>query len=80
MQRIPEVLLPTGYVGRVRAPMLMFAATNDGWYTREQVDRAFAGIAARQKQLVWYEGGHRPPAEYAVAATSWFRQHIGVPR
>jgi dienelactone hydrolase len=78
MQRIPADLLPTAYVGRVHTPLLMFAATNDGWYTREQVDRAFAGIAARQKQLVWYEGGHRPPPEYAIAAAQWFRQHIGV--
>ena len=78
MQRIPASLLPTSYVTRIQAPLLMFAATNDAWYTREQVDRAFAGVAARQKQLVWYEGGHRPPPEYAIAAAQWFRQHIGV--
>jgi dienelactone hydrolase len=78
MHRIPVALLPTRHVARVTAPLLMFAATNDAWYTREQVDRAFAGIAATQKQLVWYEGGHRPPPEYAVAAVQWFRQHIGA--
>jgi dienelactone hydrolase len=79
MQRIPDDLLPTAYAPRVRIPLLMFAATNDAWYTREQVDRVFASVAATQKQLVWYEGGHRPPPEYAVAAVQWFRQHIGVP-
>ena len=77
MHRIPAVLLPTAYAPRVRIPLLMFAATDDGWYTREQVDGAFASIAAKQKQLVWYEGGHRPPPEYAVAAVQWFRLHIG---
>ena len=79
MHRAPTALLPTAYAARVRIPLLMFAATNDAWYTREQVDSTYASVAATQKQLVWYTGGHRPPAEYAVAAVQWFRQNIGVP-
>jgi hypothetical protein len=76
LQRIPDALLPTNFTAHVSVPFLMFAATNDSWYTRDQVSAAFSSIAAKDKQLVWYEGGHRPPAEYAGAAVQLFRRAL----
>jgi len=74
LQKIPDALLPTNFTARVTVPLLMFAATNDSWYTRDQVAAAFGSIASKDKQLVWYEGGHRPPPEYAGAAVQLFRR------
>jgi dienelactone hydrolase len=72
MQNIPDVLMPPGYAPRIHIPMLMLAATKDGWYTKEQVEGAFAALGTSDKKLVWYEGGHRVPEEYAGEATRWF--------
>jgi dienelactone hydrolase len=74
MQNIPEVLSPYRFVASVRIPLLVLAGTKDGWYTRQQVERAFAGVAAADKKLVWYEVPHRVPEEYAGEATRWFRR------
>ena len=74
LQKIPEVLMPPSYASRIHVPMLVLAGTTDGWYTREQVDRAFAAIATSDKQLVWYEVGHRVPEAYAAEASRWFRR------
>ena len=76
LQKIPAMLNPATHAARVRIPMLMFAATQDGWYTRPQVEAAFAAIGTSDKKLLWYEGGHRPPPDYAGDATRWFRDHL----
>jgi dienelactone hydrolase len=72
MQNIPDVLMPPLYAPGIHVPMLMLAATKDAWYTREQVESAFAAIGTSDRKLVWYEGGHRVPEEYAGEATRWF--------
>ena len=77
LQRIPDVLMPPLYAPLVRAPLLMIAGRTDAWYTRDQVDRAFASIATKDKKLVWYDVGHRVPEEYAGEATRWFARVLG---
>ena len=72
MQNIPDVLMPPTYASRVHVPMLMLAATRDGWYTRGQVESALGALGTADKKLVWYDGGHRVPEEYAGEATRWF--------
>jgi dienelactone hydrolase len=76
MQRIPDVLWPGHYAPHVRVPMLMLMGSTDAFYTKEQVERVFNAVASSQKKLVWYETGHRLPAEYAGAAVAWFREHL----
>jgi dienelactone hydrolase len=76
LHRIPTVLNPLTYAPRVRIPLLMFAATNDAWYTRPLVDSAFDLIPSKAKRLAWYGTGHRPPTEYANEAVSWFRSTL----
>jgi dienelactone hydrolase len=76
MQNIPEVLMPPQFAALIRVPMLMLAGSRDAWYTRAQVESAFAGIATRDKKLVWYNVGHRVPEDYAGEATRWFRQAL----
>jgi dienelactone hydrolase len=76
MQSIPDVLMPPVYAPRVKVPILMIAGSKDSWYTREQVERAFASIGTNDRKLVWYDVGHRVPEEYAGEATSWFRRVI----
>jgi dienelactone hydrolase len=73
MQNIPDVLLPTTYAPRVRVPLLVLAGLKDTWYTRDQVERAFATVGATDRKLVWYDVGHRVPEDYAGEATRWFR-------
>ena len=76
MQNIPEVLMPTAWAPRVRVPFLALAGTRDAWYTREQVEGAFAAVGSSDKKLVWYEVGHRVPEEFAGEATRWFARTL----
>jgi dienelactone hydrolase len=79
MHRIPELLLPSGHASRIRIPFWTFAATGDSWYTAEQVAQANALLPSTDKPVTWYDGGHRPPPEYAAAAANWFRRTLGRP-
>ena len=54
----------------------MLAGTQDTWYTRDQAEKVFATIVSKEKQIVWYDAGHRLPEEYAGAAATWFRHHF----
>lgn len=76
MQNIDEVLLPADYAAHVRVPLLMLMGRNDAWYTRAQVEKVFGSVASKDKQLVWYDVGHRLPEEYTGAAVAWFRQYL----
>ncbi|MEP6494965.1 MAG: dienelactone hydrolase family protein [bacterium] len=76
MQSIPDALLPENYASRVHVPLLMLAGSKDTWYTRDQTERVLAMVGSKDKQLVWYDVGHRLPEEYAGAATTWFRRHL----
>lgn len=76
MQNIPDVLLPANYASRVRIPLLMLAGRTDGWYTADQTENALGLIGSTDKQLVWYDVGHRLPEEYAGAAAAWFRRYL----
>lgn len=76
MQNIPDALLPFHYAQSVRIPTLLLAGRTDGWYTQPQVERALAALASREKDLVWYDVGHRLPESYAGAAARWFRGHL----
>jgi dienelactone hydrolase len=76
MHKVPDVLMPPAYAPRITAPMLVIAGSKDSWYTRDEVDRAFASIATTDKKLVWYDVGHRVPEEYAGEAVAWFRRVV----
>jgi dienelactone hydrolase len=77
MKNVPDVLVPTAHAARVHVPLLMLAGTNDAWYTRDEVDRAFAMLGTADKKLVWYDVGHRLPEDYAREATRWFARVLG---
>lgn len=76
MQNIHAVLLPQNYASHIRVPFLMLMARQDTWYTREQGETVFSLVGSKEKQLVWYDVGHRLPEEYAGAAVAWFRQYL----
>ncbi|MEO9036428.1 MAG: dienelactone hydrolase family protein, partial [Gemmatimonadaceae bacterium] len=76
MQNIPDALMPTNYAPRIQIPILMLAGTQDTWYTRDQAEKAFGMIGSKEKQIIWYDVGHRVPEDYAGAATNWFRRHL----
>ncbi|HET9424354.1 MAG TPA: amidohydrolase family protein [Gemmatimonadaceae bacterium] len=78
LQNIPDELLPDNYAPRIRVPFLMMVGRTDAWYTQAQVDRALASLGTAQKELLWYEVGHRVPESYAADATRWFRTHLGT--
>jgi dienelactone hydrolase len=76
MQNIPDALLPSNYASQVSIPILMLAGSQDTWYTHDQAEKVLSAIASKEKQIVWYDVGHRVPEEYAGAAASWFRHHL----
>jgi dienelactone hydrolase len=75
-QKIPDVLLPLNYAPHIGIPFLMMAGRQDSWYTASQVQETENALGSKQKQLVWYDVGHRLPPEYAGAAVAWFRNYL----
>lgn len=74
--RMPEMFWPGHYAAHVTEPMLLLMGRTDAYYTQAQAERVFELIASRDKQLVWYDVGHRLPEAYAAAATAWFRRYL----
>ena len=54
----------------------MLMGRTDAYYTKEQAERVLELLASQDKQLIWYDAGHRLPEEYAAEATAWFRRHL----
>jgi dienelactone hydrolase len=75
-QKIPDVLLPLNYAPHITIPFLMLAGRKDSWYTEAQVEQTRNALGSKEKQLVWYDVGHRLPPEYAGAAVAWFRKYL----
>ncbi len=75
-QRIPDLLWPGHYAAHVRMPLLMLMGRTDAFYTQQQVAAIFASLGSKEKQLQWYDVGHRLPEAYAGAAVAWFRQFL----
>ena len=76
MQRVPDLFWPGHYASRVTAPVLMLAGRTDAFYTAEQTERVLAMIGSPDKEIIWYDTGHRLPEAYASAAAGWFRKHL----
>ena len=74
--KIPDTLLPANYASHITIPFLMLMGTKDSWYTKSEAESTEAELQSQQKQLVWYETGHRMPEEYAGAAVAWFRKYL----
>jgi hypothetical protein len=56
----------------------MLMGRTDAWYTQAQAEQIF-GLIPTQKDLIWYDVGHRLPEHYAGAAVTWFRRHLRLP-
>ena len=69
----PQTFAP--YVRNV--PVLVQMGRTDGFYNEADVNAFFALIPETRKELVWYESGHRLPAEYAPRAVGWLRRYLG---
>jgi dienelactone hydrolase len=63
---------PQTFAGAIKdTPILMLMGRSDEYYTVEEARQLFASIASPRKELVFYEGGHRMPPEYAAKAVGW---------
>ncbi|MGQ0563327.1 MAG: dienelactone hydrolase family protein [Gemmatimonadota bacterium] len=76
LQRMPELFWSGHYAPRVKMPLLMLMGRSDAYYTEEQAERVLELIGSRDKQLVWYDTGHRLPEDYAGAAAAWFERYL----
>ena len=56
------------------SPVLVIAATQDEHYRLDEVHWLFPLLSSADKELVIYEGGHSPPADYAGLAAAWFQR------
>ena len=57
------------------AQVLIQVGKTDGSSPREKVDRVFEQISSAQKELLFYEFGHRPKPIYIPDAVDWFKKH-----
>jgi dienelactone hydrolase len=73
--QIAPLLWPGHFAPHERIPLLMLMGRTDGYYTRAQADQIFELIPTT-KDSVWYDAGHRLPAEYAAAATRWLLRFV----
>lgn len=58
------------------AQVLIQVGKTDGFSPREKVDRIFEQISTAQKELLFYEFGHRPKPVYITDAMDWFTKNL----
>ncbi len=70
-------IAPQTFAGAItETPILMLMGRTDKYYTVEEAEQLFNSIKSHRKELVFYEAGHRLPAEYASRAADWFRKYL----
>lgn len=70
-------IAPQTFAGAIRnTAVLMQMGRTDAYYTADDVQQFFNLIPSPQKELVWYESGHRLPPEYAAKAVEWLTGHL----
>lgn len=62
--------------GMGRIPILLLGGRSDGLATVAKMEALFAAIPGSQKQLAYFESGHRLPETYADSATNWLIAHL----
>ena len=68
---------PQTFAGAIRTtPLLMLMGRTDEYYTVDEARQLFETIASPRKELVFYDSGHRMPAEYAAKAVGWLVQYL----
>lgn len=82
-QRWPDqhnlsAIAPTNFVRSIqRQPTLMLMGRNDeSQYTVEEAQALYSLIEGESKELVFYDSGHRLPAEHVSKALEWFKKHL----
>lgn len=79
MMRVPIAIpiAPHVFAGaNSDTPFLMIMGRSDSFYTVEEAQRLFETIRSPRKELILYQGGHRPLPEYASQSAAWFRKHL----
>jgi len=79
MMRAPIAIpiAPHVFAGAItETPFLMIMGRKDFFYTVEEAQQLFETIRSPRKELILYEGDHRPLPEYAAQSAAWFRQHL----
>ena len=77
--REPEFqsMSPITFAGHIRSnSFLMLMGNQDRYYSMEEARQLYALISIAQKELVEYDGGHRPPIEYIAKVTEWFVKNL----
>ena len=54
----------------------MMMGRSDRLYTAEDVQQLYNLIEGPDKDLIFYDSGHRLPKEYGSEAVRWFRKHL----
>ena len=49
------------FPGLQSQPVMMIAAKEDSFYTKDQMMGFYEGIPSNQKEIVWVDGGHDLP-------------------
>jgi dienelactone hydrolase len=58
-------------------PIMILLGRSDPIYSADAIEPFFASIDSRDKELVWYDSGHRLPPEHIDRAVTWFVAHLG---
>ena len=69
---------PSNFVRAIQGrPTLMLMGRNDeGQCTVEEAKALFERIEGESKELIFYDSGHRLPAEHVLKAVEWFKKHL----
>lgn len=57
-------------------PLLMLMGSDDPLYSEEQAEQLFELVAMPEKDLIFYDAGHRLPAAYPDDALAWFERYL----
>ena len=68
---------PQTFAGAIKStPILMLMGRSDEYYTVDEARQLFESIAGANKELVFYDSGHRMPPEYAAKAVDWLLKYL----
>ena len=57
-------------------PFLMLMGKKDVWYSIAEAQMVFDLIPGPNKELHFYDSGHKLPSEYHQKAIGWFESHL----
>jgi dienelactone hydrolase len=76
-QPIAVPVAPQTFAAAIRqTPMLMIMGRSDPFYSVQEAEQLFGLIGSQRKELILYDGDHRPPPEYATQSADWLVRYL----